>query len=105
MIILIGPQGSGKGTQAEMLAQNYSATHLSTGDRLRGSHDSTVHQRLQAGELLDDATMTTVLDESLSQLPPGRRIILDGYPRTPAQVTLLDELLKPKNHSIEAVVY
>ena len=105
MIILMGPQGSGKGTQAELLAKKYGAVHLSTGDMLRSSDDPQVHSELERGELFDDESMTAVLKEALDKESSDARIILDGYPRNLNQAKLLEELLSHRSKKIEIAIY
>lgn len=105
MIIFVGPQGSGKGTQAALLAEKYNAGHLSTGDMLRSSLDAQVHHKLESGQLFDDESMTAVLKEALDRLPPDQKIILDGYPRNLEQMRLLDDLLQQRHEPVEKVIY
>jgi adenylate kinase len=105
MIIFIGPQGSGKGTQADILASEYRATHLSTGEMLRNSADPAVHRKLESGQLFDDKDMTEVLKESMDKLLPRTKIILDGYPRNLQQKRLLEELLGKRAERVEQVIY
>jgi adenylate kinase len=105
MIIFIGPQGSGKGTQAEILAQKYGAVHLSTGDMLRSSTNPEVHKKLESGQLFDNESMTAVLKEAIDKTLPGTKIILDGYPRNIKQMKLLEDLLKNRADKIEQVIY
>lgn len=104
MIILIGPQGSGKGTQAQLLAEKYQAKHLSTGDVLRSSDDPEIHKLLEKGQLIDDTMMAKVLAEALAKMSKEARIILDGYPRTMPQVALLTDILKRVGQEVEAVI-
>jgi len=99
-VILVGPPGSGKGTQAAELVNRFALRHLSTGDLLRAAvrGGSELGQRiagiLAAGELVPDALMTEIVAERLRALPDGW--LLDGYPRTVPQaealIALLDEL-------------
>lgn len=104
MIILIGPQGSGKGTQAQLLVEKYKARHLSTGDVLRRSKDKKIHKLLEKGQLIDDVTMAKVLAAELAKLPKDARIILDGYPRTMPQVVLLEDILSKLGQAAESVI-
>lgn len=104
MLILIGPQGSGKGTQAELLVKKYSAIHLSTGDMFRNSKDPSIHALLEKGQLIDDQTTAKVLESELSGIANGTHIILDGYPRTLTQVELLESLLEKHGQEVEAVI-
>lgn len=104
MLILIGPQGSGKGTQAELLVKKYSAVHLSTGEMFRNSKDPSIHELLEKGQLIDDQTTARVLEGELSGIATGTHIILDGYPRTLMQVQLLESLLEKHGQKVEAVI-
>jgi adenylate kinase len=99
-VILVGPPGSGKGTQAAELVGRFALRHLSTGDLLRAAvrGGSELGRRvagiLAAGELVPDALMTEIVAERLRALPDGW--LLDGFPRTVPQaealIALLDEL-------------
>jgi adenylate kinase len=99
-VILVGPPGSGKGTQAKELADRFDLRHLSTGDLLRAAvrGGSELGRRVEgilaAGELVPDALMTEIVTERLRALPDGW--LLDGFPRTVPQadalIALLDEL-------------
>ncbi len=104
MLILIGPQGSGKGTQAELLVKKYNAVHLSTGDMFRNSKDSKIHELLEKGQLIDNQTTAGVLESELRKIDTGTHVILDGYPRTLTQVELLESLLEKHGQEVEAVV-
>ena len=95
MIILFGPQGSGKGTQAELLASNNHWLWLSTGQMFRDSKDPEIHKRLDAGELIDDDLTTKVLDNALTEIHIDTEVILDGYPRNAKQARwILDNMSK-----------
>lgn len=89
MILIFGPQGSGKGTQAELLAQRHGWRALSTGQMLRDSDDPEIQRRLEAGQLIDDALTTKLLADELARIPSATKVILDGYPRNLEQARWL----------------
>lgn len=101
----MGPQGSGKGTQAELLEKKYDGMHLSTGDMVRDSVDPQVHETLEKGELLDDKSITKVLKEALDKQPAGKPIVLDGYPRTLNQAEQLEKILADRGDQVELAIY
>lgn len=110
-IILIGAQGSGKGTQAEMLAQAFGVPHISSGDLFRKEIDEQTEIGLQArtyldrGELVpDDLTVAMILNRlKRPDCSPG--VLMDGFPRTIAQAKALDEGLQEIGKQISVVVY
>src|SRR5688572_8288029 len=105
MIILMGPQGSGKGTQADMIAEKHGGVHLATGDMARDSADPKVHERLEKGELLSDEEITAVLKEALGKQPMGTPIVLDGYPRTLNQAHQLKGIIDERGETVELAIY
>lgn len=96
-IAVIGRQGSGKGTQAELLAERLGLSHLSTGDLLRdeaaasGPTAEVVRGYLEAGALVPDALVDALVARAIRAARTGT--VLDGYPRTAAQVSMLDRLV------------
>lgn len=93
MILLFGPQGSGKGTQAELLVARNGWRWLSTGQMLRDSSDPEVRMRMEAGELIDDTLTSRVLGAAIAEAGDRSQVILDGYPRNATQARwLLDRL-------------
>jgi len=104
MIILFGPQGSGKGTQAELLASRKHWHWLSTGKMLRDSSDPEVHERQNKGELIDDELTARILREELVSLRDQAEIILDGYPRNTIQAQWLLEILPQLGQSVTCIL-
>lgn len=110
-IILIGAQGSGKGTQAEMLAQALGIPHIASGDLFRKEIEEKTEIGLKAsgyldrGELVpDDVTIAMVLNR-LKQPDCKPGVLLDGFPRNIAQARALDKGLPEQNKQVDAVVY
>jgi len=110
-IILLGPPGAGKGTQAKVLTKKLSLAHISTGDILRQnvSCDTALGAKaknfMRKGALVPDELVTRMLIERLRQPDAEKGFILDGYPRTIKQAEDLDKILKDKNTAIDFVVY
>jgi adenylate kinase len=109
-LILLGPPGAGKGTQARMLMERFGLVQLSTGDLLRGAVAAGTEAGLAAravmekGELVSDEIVLAVLKERLDQPDVAAGVILDGFPRTAAQAEALDALLAERGEQIDAVV-
>ena len=109
-LILLGPPGAGKGTQAQRLIQKYGIVQLSTGEMLRAAVAAQTPIGLQAkgimasGALVPDEIVIGIISDRLDQpdMKPG--FILDGFPRTVPQAEALDELLKRKHIRLDAVV-
>jgi len=110
-IILLGPPGAGKGTQAKVLAQNLGLSHISTGDILRQNVSQNTALGKQArdfmnrGALVPDELVTEMLSQRINQIDTQKGFILDGYPRNIKQAQDLDEILKQRNATIDLVVY
>jgi adenylate kinase len=98
-VLLLGVQGSGKGTQAKRIADEYGLAHVATGDMLRSAIDARtdlgrrVQPLLESGELVPDDLMIDLIRERLQSLDPGEGFVLDGFPRTMAQAEALDDML------------
>jgi adenylate kinase len=109
-VVLIGPPGVGKGTQAVMLAERTGMVHISTGDMLRAAIHSgselgkKVEAVLAAGELVSDDLMVELIRERLESDEARGGWLLDGFPRTVAQAEALEELLDDIDQTIHAVV-
>jgi adenylate kinase len=109
-LILLGPPGAGKGTQAQRLVEKYGIPQLSTGDMLRGAvaAGTEVGQRakavMDAGELVSDDIVNQIVSERIDQPDCRDGFILDGYPRTVPQAKALSEMLDAKGTPLTAVV-
>ena len=108
-IILLGPPGAGKGTQAHMLEEERGMVQLSTGDMLRAAKTSGTEMGLKVaaimdrGELVTDEIVIGLIEEKLSEGSEGG-FIFDGFPRTLAQADALADLMDSKGESLDAVV-
>jgi len=109
-IILLGPPGAGKGTQANLLVQNHGMIQLSTGDMLRETRraDTELGRQvaavMDAGELVSDEIVSAMIDAKLADMGDDVGAIFDGYPRTEAQAHALDEILARHGRSLDHVV-
>jgi adenylate kinase len=109
-LVLLGPPGAGKGTQAERIAARYGVPHLSTGDMLREAvaADTEVGRRakaiMDAGRLVPDDVMNRLVAERIAQPDAARGFVLDGFPRTLAQAEALDRLLDERDQRLDAVL-
>jgi len=107
-IILLGPPGAGKGTQAAKLVEKKGMVQLSTGDMLREAKTSGTEMGLKvaaimdAGELVTDEIVIGLIEEKLDE--GGNGFIFDGFPRTLAQADALSDLLRVKGEALDAVV-
>jgi adenylate kinase len=109
-IILLGPPGAGKGTQAERLVATRGMVQLSTGDMLRAARKSgtPLGQRvaavMDAGELVSDEIVSDLIGEALDMMGPEQGAIFDGYPRTAAQAESLDAILASRGRKLDHVI-
>jgi adenylate kinase len=109
-LILLGPPGAGKGTQAQRLVQRHGIVQLSTGEMLRAAVAAQTPIGLKAkdimanGGLVPDEIVIGIISDRLDQPDMARGFILDGFPRTVPQAQALDDLLKKKHMRLDAVI-
>ncbi|HVG10881.1 MAG TPA: adenylate kinase [Thermoanaerobaculia bacterium] len=109
-IVLLGPPGAGKGTQAELLASQLGVPAISTGDMLRQAVSSgaelgrKVQSIMASGALVDDATMADVVKDRLAKADARQGFLLDGYPRTLPQAHTLEGILTEAGRELDAVL-
>ena len=109
-LVLVGPPGAGKGTQAKTLSRELGVPHISTGDLFR-AHISEqtdlgkeVQEYLDSGELVPDEVTNEMVRVRLSQPDAATGFLLDGFPRNTAQAGVLGEMLAAKGHKLDAVL-
>jgi adenylate kinase len=111
IIILFGPPGSGKGTQAAIISERFSLPHVSTGQMLRdevaaGSElGGEVAPIMKGGGLIPDDMMVRIIEHRLSQPDADTGVLLDGFPRTVPQAEELDEMLERTGREIGVVLF
>lgn len=109
-LLIIGPPGAGKGTQAAKIAERYGVPAISTGDIFRANIKGgtelgqKVQEIIQSGELVPDSLTNEIVADRLQQPDAARGFLLDGYPRTVDQVDALDAILAPQNAELDAVI-
>ncbi|MCC2033560.1 adenylate kinase [Microbacterium allomyrinae] len=109
-LLIVGPQGSGKGTQGVRIAATFGVLAVSTGDVFRAAVAAgtplgeQVKAIIEAGDLVSDELTSAVVRDRLSQPDAAEGFLLDGYPRNVAQVMHLDEFLDGRDESIDAVI-
>ncbi|KQZ16835.1 adenylate kinase [Mesorhizobium sp. Root552] len=109
-LILLGPPGAGKGTQAQRLVEKYGIPQLSTGDMLRAAVAAKTPVGLKAkavmdaGELVSDAIVNAIVAERIDQPDCAKGFILDGYPRTLAQADSVEAMLAERGIALDAVI-
>ena len=110
VLILLGPPGAGKGTQARMLEEDFGLVQLSTGDLLRAAvaagteAGKAAKAVMEAGQLVSDDIVLAILKDRMAAPDVAKGIILDGFPRTAGQAAALDGLLEAAGQSVTAAV-
>lgn len=109
-MLLIGPPGAGKGTQAAYIAERFGIVSISTGDIFRENVKNetrlgqTAKSYLDAGQFVPDSVTNAMIRERLEQSDADKGFLLDGYPRTLGQVDYLDEILAAKGYELDLVL-
>ncbi len=110
-LLLLGPQGSGKGTQSKRLGTDYGIPHIATGDMFRAAIAARsplgqqVEEILAAGELVPDALTVALIRERLAEDDARAGFVLDGFPRTLAQADAFDEMLVEVGKSLDVILF
>lgn len=110
VLILLGPPGAGKGTQARMLEEDFGLIQLSTGDLLRAAVAAGTEAGkqakavMEAGQLVSDAIVLAILKDRMRDPDVSKGIILDGFPRTAGQAAALDDLLAANGQKVTAAI-
>lgn len=109
-VVLLGPPGAGKGTQAQRIVERYGIVQLSTGDMLRDAAetDTALGRRaravLEEGGLMPDEVVIAIISDRIDQADCANGFILDGFPRTLPQAEALDGLLREKGTALDVVI-
>jgi adenylate kinase len=108
-VLLLGPQGSGKGTQAKRISEEYGVPHIATGDMLRATIEAdtplgrTLKPILDSGRLVSDDLMIQLIRNRLEEPDAAEGFVLDGFPRTWAQARALDAMLREIGRDLDVV--
>jgi adenylate kinase len=110
-LLVLGPQGAGKGTQAKRIAEEYDLPHISTGDMFRAAIAAQtdlgkqVEPLLAAGKLVPDENTIALIRERLAEPDAAEGFVLDGFPRNLAQAEALDDMLSEIGRSLDAILF
>ena len=110
-IVIFGPPGAGKGTQAQYLVNKYKYFQISTGDLLRNETKNNtelgkkISELINKGNFVNDEIVNTLLNKEITKQEKRNKIVFDGYPRNITQAKNLDKLLKADNQKIGSVIY
>jgi adenylate kinase len=109
-VLVLGPQGSGKGTQAKRVAAEHEIPHVSTGDMFRALDDESplgreVNEIMERGDLVPDAITIRMIRERLGDDDAADGFILDGFPRNLAQAEALDEMLREIGRGLDVIFF
>ena len=109
-VLVLGPQGSGKGTQAKRVADEHDLPHVSTGEMFRALDDATplgreVNEIMERGDLVPDEITIRMIRERLAQDDARDGFILDGFPRNLAQAEALDEMLDEIGRALDVIFF
>ena len=109
-VLVLGPQGSGKGTQAKRVSSDYEIPHVSTGDMFRALDDATplgreVNEIMERGDLVPDEITIRMIRERLADDDAREGFILDGFPRNLAQAEALDEMLEEIGRNLDVIFF
>jgi adenylate kinase len=105
ILVVMGPPGSGKGTFSEKLADRQGFHHISTGELLRKSKNPEIKKKVERGDFIDDQTVVKMIRRELKKIDPDDGIIIDGFPRTVKQASLLDSLLGKMGLGLSHTIY
>ena len=109
-LVLVGPPGAGKGTQAQFLSEHYSIPHISTGDIFRANLKAgtplgvEAQKFMDAGELVPDSVTNEMVKDRLTHADTANGFLLDGFPRNVAQAQVLSSVLAEKKTPLDAVI-
>jgi adenylate kinase len=109
-LLVLGPQGAGKGTQAKRISAEYGIPHIATGDMFRALDTSTelgrkVKAIMDSGELVPDEVTVAMIEDRLSQPDAADGFVLDGFPRNLAQADALDTMLAGIGRGLDAILF